>query len=408
MRRILVVGAGWGGQGACAALAGEDLPDDVEVVCVDSRDSLGVGATWQFELDGRAAAVALPLADTVAAPYLRRGEVVGVDFAAKTAALADGSSLAYDVLVLACGAVSDPTPIPGLATCVDLTAPGFAEPMETFLDGLRAGGPRRTAVVSICKAPYKCPPLPFEAAFLLDAAARRRGVRDRLDVVVTCPVPWPFGGPDAKRAFAAAMAEKGIAYRPNVAVARVEDAGDGARTVFLAAGDAEPEALRADLFLATFPHVAAPLVDRGMLNAKGSLPVDLRSNRVAGADGAYCVGDACAAVVPAVKAPIPKAGEFAWEAGVAVGALAAASLRGEPEALPTARRARCVAEAGEGRGIVVGPDFSAAFADPEAGTPVFEIAAVDSADGKVAWINDFLRKFARPGRAPVFAPADPS
>lgn len=428
-RRVIIVGAGWGGQGVCAGLAASDLPADVEIACVDDAGTLAIGATWQYELDGRAEAVALPLEDTAAGPYLRETRVDAIDFEAKTVALADSTSLGYDFLVLACGAVSDPREIEGLESCVDLTAPGFSEPIRTFLDALTpsedgaaeaegaeadaeaAASPpaRETVLISICKCPYKCPPLPFEIAFLTDAAARRRGVRDRIDIVVTCPVPWPFGGPKAKKAFTAAMEEKGIAYRPNTAVVSVAEGGGSRRTVALSAaeGDGVPPPVDAALFLATFPHVAAPVVDRSIVNLRGSVTVDLRSNRVEDRDGVYCVGDACSAALPGAGASIPKAGEFAWEGGRAVGRMIAEALAERDVALPTERRARCVAEAGGGRGIAVGPDFSAAFTDPEAGKPTFEVSPTTT-DGKVDWINGFLAKLAGPGKAPaVFAPAAP-
>ena len=135
------------------------------------------------------------------------------------------------------------------------------------------------------------------------------------------------------------------------------------------------------------------------------MPVDFRTSRVAkgGVADVFCVGDACAAVLPSVGSPIPKAGEFAYKAGVAVGELLAAELGGAEAPLPTARSAQCVAESGDGSGIVVGPNFDAVFRDPDHGKPAFVIEPA-SATGKVAWIQKFLDTFA-PGKAPTFAPA---
>ena len=63
--------------------------------------------------------------------------------------------------------------------------------------------------------------------------------------------------------------------------------------------------------------------------------MDLRTNAVAGKEGVYCVGDACAALIPSAGVPIPKAGEFAYKAGLALGKRLAALVRGEEAALPT-------------------------------------------------------------------------
>ena len=162
----------------------------------------------------------------------------------------------------------------------------------------------------------------------------------------------------------------------------------------------------ADLVLATFPHRAPDFV-KDLAKAKGSVPVDLRTNAVAGKEGVYCVGDACAALIPSAGVPIPKAGEFAYKAGLALGKRLAALVRGEEAALPTERSARCVAETGGGEGITVGPNFDAAFVDPENGKPAFAIEPhADGTTAKVAWIQGYLDRFA-PDQGIVFEAGAP-
>ena len=410
MARVVIIGAGWGGQGVCKALSEASLPADTSVTCIDSASSLEVGATWQFELEGRAKPVAVALAESVAAPYLKKGRVASVEYDDKVITLDGGETVAYDHLVLACGAVSDASSVPGLAEhAVDLSTRGFAAPIAAFVDGLAPGAEtKKTVLVAVAKTPYKCPPLPFEVAFLLDAMARKRGARDALDIVVTCPVPWPFGGPKAKEAFTAAMRDKGISYRPNLSVTRVD--GGATKVAYYAppadgAGPVEPVA--ADLVLAVFPHRAPDFVDAALLNPKGSIPVDFRTNRVTKGDhiDLYAVGDACAAMLPLeTPTPIPKAGEFAYKAGLAVGQALAAEINGDDVPVPKARSAKCVAEAGGGAGIVVGPNFDAIFADPANGKPKFIIEpSVGGTTDKVAWIQGFLDTF-HSGTAPTFAP----
>ena len=155
---MIVVGAGWAGQGVCEAL-GEETPPNTVVTCIDERDKLQIGATWQFGLDGRAKPVEVPLSKTSAAKFLRKGTVQSVDYAAKHVNLQFGV-LPYDHLVFACGAVSDPSTVPGLEEhCVDLTAKkDFADDIERFLDAVESGGKTKRVVISIAKCPYKCPP----------------------------------------------------------------------------------------------------------------------------------------------------------------------------------------------------------------------------------------------------------
>ena len=69
--------------------------------------------------------------------------------------------------------------------------------MHDALDAVDGG----RVLVSILGGPFKCPPAPFEAALLVDARLRARGVRDRVGVAISTPQPitLPVAGPDASR-----------------------------------------------------------------------------------------------------------------------------------------------------------------------------------------------------------------
>ena len=100
-----------------------------------------------------------------------------------------------------------------------------------------------------------------------------------------------------------------------------------------------------------------------------------------------------------------QAGEFAWQAGVAVGQLLSSILKGEAETLPDTRCARCIVDAGYGNSIVVQPDFSAAFADPENGKPKMKVEALHQGHQcKVDFVNRYLQLFTG-GVAEQFEPA---
>ena len=108
----------------------------------------------------------------------------------------------------------------------------------------------------------------------------------------------------------------------------------------------------------------------------------------------FCVGDACHAVMPAVGKPMPKAGEFAWQGGVAVGELIGALLSGGEEVLPQSRVARCIVDAGYGNGIVVEPDFSAAVVNPAEGMPKMNVVSLEGGHTqKIDFINQYVSLF---------------
>ncbi len=96
--------------------------------------------------------------------------------------LEDGSSLGYDVLVVATGAVLVPEETEGL------TGAGWMEKVFTFysLEGAAAleaalatfdGG---RVVVNVVDMPIKCPVAPLEFCFLADWYFQERGIRDRV------------------------------------------------------------------------------------------------------------------------------------------------------------------------------------------------------------------------------------
>lgn len=101
-------------------------------------------------------------------------EVVAVDPAARSVRLAGGTVLTADRIVLAPGIDFDP--VPGLTNPDAMPHAWKAGPqtltLQRQLQAMRAGG---TVVLTIPKAPYRCPPGPYERACLLaDWLARRK------------------------------------------------------------------------------------------------------------------------------------------------------------------------------------------------------------------------------------------
>ena len=77
-----------------------------------------------------------------------------------------------DFLVVALGADYDVAATPGLAEAGnEFYSVAGAETLRDVLPTFSAG----SAIVGVCGAPFKCPPAPSEAAFLLDEFLRERG-----------------------------------------------------------------------------------------------------------------------------------------------------------------------------------------------------------------------------------------
>src|SRR6478735_6194615 len=69
-------------------------------------------------------------------------------------------------------------------------------------------------VVHVTEMPIKCPVAPLEFAFLADDFLRRRGLRDRSEIVYVTPLDGAFTKPVASRELGHLLADKGSPLRP--------------------------------------------------------------------------------------------------------------------------------------------------------------------------------------------------
>lgn len=391
-KRVVVVGAGFGGLSTVTQLNELGTGELAEIHLIDSGSFFSIGGTWSFVLRDLLPleATKLPLeAFQAGAAHVRTNTTVeALDLEGKSLALSGGETLGFDYLVLATGVESRPDLLPGLAEHgIDYSS---IDQVGAYKEGVArviaeaAAGPK-AVVVLISECPYKCPPSPFENAFLLDDILRRAGVRDNVSVTVACPVPWPFGGPKLEAAFKEKMASKGIVFLSELQVTQCDP---GVLT------SADGQTLPFDLLLCTMPQRAPQvLTDAGLTNGKGLVPVDLQTNRTATED-VFCIGDACMAMLPPpVNKPHPKAGEFASQMGIAVANTIHAALRGEELPLPTTRNGLCMAESGGTAGIGVKVSFDDCITGT--GGPKYE-AVVNETGGsvhKLGWVNGYVTRF---------------
>lgn len=172
----LILGGGFGGISAANTLRRLLSPEHaITVVDQSERFYVGAGKTWimlgerSFEQISQARRALLdPGVD------LAEAEVLGIDLANRTVATASGT-LAWDHLVIALGADVNLGKVPGLAEAAQTfyTVAG-AEKLRDALAQFAGGD----VVMLIPKAPFKCPPAPYEAAMLLHAAFESRGMRE--------------------------------------------------------------------------------------------------------------------------------------------------------------------------------------------------------------------------------------
>jgi sulfide:quinone oxidoreductase len=316
IRDVLILGAGFGGLELATRLSGRD---DVRVTLIDRSDGFTFGFSKFDILFGHKTAeqVKLPYA-SISKPGVefRQEEIVSIDPRTR-AVRTDANSYAPDLLVVALGA--DYEPYDGHEFYSVAGAERLREVLPTIERGI--------VEIGVLSVPFKCPPAPFEAAFLMHDYFVERGVRDSIEMRITTPMPAPIPpSPQASKAIVDALTERGISlelgHRPN------------------------PEGGQ-DYFIAIPVHKAPDVVQASGLTEGGTdgwVKVDPRNLRTP-FDGVYALGD-CA------DAPVPRAGTLAENAARAVADDIAGSLD-----TPYEGRGICFVEFGRGEIGMVNVDF---------------------------------------------------
>ncbi len=248
---------------------------------------------------------------------IRRGTLARVDVDAQRAWTTDGSTLAYDALLVAVGGTSSAPYSRALA----FGGPNTDERMHGLVQDLEAGYVRRVAFVVPPGASW---PLPlYELALMTAERAFEMCAHVELSLITPEASPLGLFGPDSSREVAAWLQVAGIELitdtRASVPTPRVVELGTG--------GDR----LNVDRVV-TLPVLTGPHIEGLPQDDDGFLPVD-EHGRVRGAEGVYAAGDA-------TDFPIKQGGIACQQAEAAADAIAAtAGAAVEPAAFAPVLRA---------------------------------------------------------------------
>ena len=299
---VLVLGAGFGGLELSTRLS-EELGDQVAITLIDRADAFVFGFSKLDVMFGKRPldAVRVHYGD-LTTPHVRfrQESVTSIDPETRRV-VTDLDAYDADYLVVALGADYDVAATPGLAEAGnEFYSVAGAETLRDVLPSFTAGN----AIVGVCGAPFKCPPAPSEAAFLLDELLRERGVRDDVTIQVVIPFGAPIPpSPSTSEAILAGFAERGIVFVPD---RRVVSLDPGSSEAVLDDGSRLPY----DLFLGIPVHRVPPVVESSGLAQDGWIPVDPRTLATR-FPGVYAVGDV-------TSVGTPKAGVFAERQGSVV------------------------------------------------------------------------------------------
>jgi sulfide:quinone oxidoreductase len=289
--RIVILGGGTGGTLAANRLH-RAYGDSAQIVVVDRDDRHVYQPGLLFVPFGLAQPqdiVRSRRGQLHAGIEFRRAEVDRVEADASNVYLGDGSSLAYDVLVIASGAslLADETE--------GLTGAGWGEKSFSFyslpeavaLRDALSSFDRGHLVVNVVDMPIKCPVAPLEFCFLADWYLRERGVRDDVEITYVTPLDAAFTKPVAAAYLAGMLERKEIVVQAEFATGEVD--GQAGRLVSW-----DEREVPFDLLVAVPLHGGAELVARspGLGDELGFVQTDPHTLQAKAAPNVFAIGDA--------------------------------------------------------------------------------------------------------------------
>jgi len=341
VKHVVILGAGFGGLELSSRLSAE-LADEVRVTLIDRNDGFTFGFSKLDILFGRTEpATAKLLYREMAKPGVdfRQETVTAIEPAARHVTT-DAGEYNADILVVALGAEYDVAATPGFADggYEYYSIPG-AERLRDALPSF-AGG---TILLAILGQPFKCPPAPFEGAFLLHDQLVERGIRDRTELRVIAPMSKPVPvTEEVSQRFRDELAARDIEFTAQTTVVELDAA---AKEAVIESGERIPY----DLFIGVPIHRVPAVVAESGLAPDGWVAVD-PNTLLTPFPGVYAVGDV-------VALPMAKAGVFAENAAGFVADHIAATVRGETLERRYEGEGNCYIEFGSGRVAQVQANF---------------------------------------------------
>ena len=384
----LILGAGFGGIVAANALR-DALPSEHRIVVIDKARDFHIGATKPWVMLGQKTVAQVSHSRTALG---KRGiefvqaEITGIDLV-RGEVMTDRGAQHGDYLVIALGTDYDMAAVPGLAAASHefYTLPGAAKLCPVLRDF--SGG---DLLVLVPRAPFKCPPAPYEGAMLMHHAFTEKGVRDKVRIALYTieGAPMATAGAEMSQFMRGELAARDISYHPGKKTTAV----DGARRAVTFEDGSEA---RFDLLVTVPPHVAPRVVrDAGLAGPGGWIPADpatLRVARESAFRAVYAIGDVAVVPLPGRHKPdmplvLPKAGTIADAQGRSVATQIAAAMLGR-QAEAFGGVGTCYIETGGNQAVKGEGQF---YTMP---APVMRATPPDRAqyEGKLAWIGDWLR-----------------
>jgi sulfide:quinone oxidoreductase len=291
-KQIVILGGGCGGVVAATHL-GRKLGADHDVILIDRRADHIFMPAFLFVMVGqrqpREICRSLKNLEKRNVKFVQ-SEILGID-PSRQEVLLQSQKINYDYLIVSLGLQTRPDLVPGFAESSQHpwemeSAVRLCESLESFRGG--------RVVVGVPLGPYRCPPAPYEAQWMLDGYFRQKGIRDRVQIEYFTREAEPAGeAHDPVVWMDAESKRRGIKQNYEFMVRSI----DPQRKVVHGLYDYR---LSYDLLVMVPPHRPAQvLLDCGLADTENGIRVDYDTLRTKW-DNVYAIGDC--ADMPASKA----------------------------------------------------------------------------------------------------------
>jgi sulfide:quinone oxidoreductase len=346
MREIVVLGGGFGGLEAVNRLR-KTLGPEHRIILVDKKDKFYMGLAKLWIVAGeRTEAECYTDMRLITKNGINhvKDDVIKIEPKSQTVETA-GSEFRYDFLIIALGANLSPQLVNGFENGFDLYDIGQAERIHQRLQKMQRG----IVSIIIAKPPFKCPPAPYEAAFLIDAFLRKQNKREKISIRIFTPEPQPLAllGKTVGDKMKYFLEERDIEYHPNTKLNQIKE-----KSAVFDSGEFQSE-----LTLLVPPHVVPSVIKSSGLVEGEWLEVDKKTLKTK-FDRVYAIGD-CAGVKLANGMLLPKAGVLAEVEAQVVAGNISAELTGSPRQEFNGK-GYCFIEVGFTKATTVEADFFAA------------------------------------------------
>jgi len=211
-------------------------------------------------------------------------EIKLIDHKNKRVETGGAGSFEYDFLIIALGVDISYADIPGMTEGKNIFSFYQLEgalQLQRALSYMESG----RLVLNIAEMPIKCPVAPIEFVYLADYFFQLKGIRDRIEIVLSTPLGGVFTKPIAASVFSKYLEEKNIHTEVNFAIGEVDHENKVMKSY-------DGHEIPYDVLVSIPPNLGPDVIDEsGLGTGSGFAVVDEHTLRSTRAEGVYVLGD---------------------------------------------------------------------------------------------------------------------